>query len=495
MRVVNPADLDQLARLLDGRRGLSGQLDEAFTRASRLGVGHQLAAVRPMHAWTSDNAPDIRRRAAFARLESGDPTAGLQWAGFTTKELAEAAAGLLSPEPLIIAYAMATSGDPKAESFRRRPNESAHDWADRVRAHAIAQIPMLTPHGDQIRNLISMYGDVKGIVDFGSHAVFHGTNVTRILVGNSLARGWGMTLKSWTADQIVARIPLAQADTWATGLRDAQPVIGSLSAPGSWLPSRLSRLASGSSLFQNANRVPFIRNHVSGRLGSIWDEVLRSSIANNAIRGWTVNRLITTLVGNDTLARIYGGFTHSGQAVMRAGQASLYQVTKNTYVAARAAEVGHGGSLLEGLGNAFKVSGGLRTFGIAGGVASTAYSGYNLYAQGSPLKKFHSGKESAGYAADVAEFGFNASLTAATVCPNPFTIGAVAAFGTAYVGVKAVERWGDIKKEADKVVAWSATQADRATRGVKELAHEANPMNWLQTVADNMQKTGRAPTS
>ncbi|MGX1542310.1 PE-PGRS family protein [Streptomyces adustus] len=479
MRLVNPADLDQLAMLIDGRSGLGEKLDEAFTRASHLGVGHQLASVRPMRAWATDIAPDIRRRAAFARLESGDPTAGLQWAGLTPKDIAAAGAALLSPEPLVISYAMMISGDPNAEHFRRKPNESAHDWADRVRAIELTRIPVLKSRESQIRNLIGVFGDVTGTIDFGSRAIFHGTNVTRILVGNSLARGWGMAMKGWTADEIISRLPVTQAEAWATGLRNSQPVIRSLSAPGSWLPGQLSRLASGSSLFRNANRVPFIRNSVTSHLGSTWNAILASSAANGSVRGWTVNRLVAAIVGNDTLARIYGGFTHSGQAVTRAGQASLFQVTKNTYTAARAAEVNRGASLMEGLGNAFRVSGSMRTLGIAGDLGSTGYSGYNLYTQGNPLKHFNNKTEGASYVADIAEFGFNASLTGATVCPNPFAIGTAATFGAIYVGAKAVEHWDDIRTGAGKAAEWSGRQAIKLSHGARGLAHRANPMNWF----------------
>ncbi|MFG2968657.1 PE-PGRS family protein [Streptomyces sp. NPDC048288] len=478
MRTVNPDDLDRLAVLLDGRGGVRDNLDEAFTRASRLGVSSHLAHLRPMGAWSGDTARDLRRRATFARLENGDRAAGLRWAGFSPKEISEAGAGLLSPEPLIVAFAMAVSRDPKADFFRRRRNESAHDWADRVRAHAIAQIPALRPYENQIKNLIGLYGDATSAVDFGARAVLLGTNITRVIAGNSFARGWGMALKNWSADNLVARIPLAQAELWATSIRDARPVIASLSAPGTWLPNQISRLASGNSLFRNAYRFPVVRHQVSRYLGIAWDEVLSSSAVTATFRGWSANRLVTTVVGNDTLAHIFGGLTHSGQPVARAGQASLYQVAKNTFTAARVAEAGRAASFMEGLENAFRVSGGLRTLGVVGGLGSTIYSGYNLYTEGNPTKHFGSREEGASYVADVAEFGFNASLTAATVCPNQYTIGAAAVFGTTYVGAKVVEHWDDVKSTAKSADEWVGKQVDNLTEG-KGLAHAVNPMSWF----------------
>lgn len=37
LRVANPEDLEHLAKLLEGRGGVEDRLDEAFTRAARLG--------------------------------------------------------------------------------------------------------------------------------------------------------------------------------------------------------------------------------------------------------------------------------------------------------------------------------------------------------------------------------------------------------------------------------------------------------------------------
>lgn len=97
VRTVNPQDLEQLAKLLDGRGGLQDKLDEAFTRASSLGVTSKLTTLRPLRSWATDTAPDLRKRATFARLEDGDPEAGLRWAGFTDKELARLRKGKDSP--------------------------------------------------------------------------------------------------------------------------------------------------------------------------------------------------------------------------------------------------------------------------------------------------------------------------------------------------------------------------------------------------------------
>ncbi|MFJ6798518.1 hypothetical protein [Streptomyces sp. NPDC091268] len=146
MRNADPDQLDHLAGLLDGRGGTRDRLDEAFTRASGLGVSGTLAALRPLRTWLSETAPDLRRRAVIARLEDGDPEAVAKWAGFRAGELKDAGLITLAPDVLVLAAAIAVSEDPGAEAFRRRPNESLHDWADRVRAHGItAAAPELAP--------------------------------------------------------------------------------------------------------------------------------------------------------------------------------------------------------------------------------------------------------------------------------------------------------------------------------------------------------------
>ncbi|MGW8658186.1 hypothetical protein ACWGSH_09955 [Streptomyces diastaticus] len=119
-RLVNPKDLEQLAKLLDGRGGLSDKLDEAFTRASSLGVSGKLSSLRPMRTWVSDTGPELRKKAAYARLEDGDPLAGLLLAGFTPEQLKNKN---LPPDLLLVANAAAANegaGQRLAEEEERR---------------------------------------------------------------------------------------------------------------------------------------------------------------------------------------------------------------------------------------------------------------------------------------------------------------------------------------------------------------------------------------
>ncbi|MFJ2723136.1 hypothetical protein [Streptomyces sp. NPDC087437] len=190
MRTVNPDDLDQLAKLLDGRGGVQDKLDEAFTRASRLGVTSHLTSLKPMRGWAKDAAPDLRKRATIARLEDGDPEAGVRWAGFSTSDLQKyidkhGGKGL-SPDEILLANSVAASDDPKAYSFKRTPDESLNDWIERMKAHAITQIPGLQPHEGTIATIIGYYGDWTSATRATATVTVQGTSLTRVLLGNSL---------------------------------------------------------------------------------------------------------------------------------------------------------------------------------------------------------------------------------------------------------------------------------------------------------------------
>lgn len=136
-RVVNPQDLEQLAKLLDGRGGMGDRLDEAFTRASALGVSDKLGAIRPMRSWVTDTAPELRRKAAYARLEDGDPLAGLLLAGFTPEQLKNKD---LPPDILLVANAAASDGNVDDDWLKKKDGESLDDWLVRVQGDAVTQL-------------------------------------------------------------------------------------------------------------------------------------------------------------------------------------------------------------------------------------------------------------------------------------------------------------------------------------------------------------------
>ena len=116
--------------------------------------------------------------------------------------------------------------------------------------------------------------------------------------------------------------------------------------------------------------------------------------------------------------------------------------------------------LLTGARAAGSAGGVARFLGIGGGITATALSGANLIAQGDPIDAFR--ENGTEYAADVAEFTFNASLTAVMVAPTPFTVGAVAVTGIAYAGLEIWNHRDDIVQLAQGVGPLVADSFDAA---------------------------------
>lgn len=159
-RMANPSDLEHLAKLLDGRGGgMRAKLDEAFTRASQLGVRDRLSPLKPMMTWTDDTAVDLRRRAAVLRAENGDPKAAALYAGFKPEELKGVG---LSPEAMLIANASIANGDQFDPGWlKRKPGETYQDWLQRIPSDAVAKVS-----GDE--NLGEVVGDYINITALAS---------------------------------------------------------------------------------------------------------------------------------------------------------------------------------------------------------------------------------------------------------------------------------------------------------------------------------------
>ncbi|MEL3944807.1 MULTISPECIES: PE-PGRS family protein [Streptomyces] len=431
MRNVNPDDLDQLAKLMDGKGGLADKLDEAFTRASTLGVSDKLGPIKPMRTWVTTTPPDLRKRATLVRGE---------------------------------------------QLFERGHRETYSDWLARIEAYYLAKVPGLKEIGEK-----DLEKFIKGVTELAGAARIGGwTMATSLIMGNVYLKN------SWHSGLLRAAVAsewLNKSGTFrgfvAAGLgRISRGELRSLTAPGSWLPGKLGGLFARSTLYQRASRIPFSAGYRADLLGRGWDG-FRSL---PGVRAPLVARGIDFVVGSDALAARYGGYTHSGVSVTRAGQASLIRVGRSAAYFqklsnARPSVIAAGKTaspFLKGLGAAGKTAGGIRLLGIGGGVLSTGVSAANVWAQGNPVEAFK--KKGAGYVADVAEVGFNASLTAAMVAPNPFTIGATVVTGAIYGGAKVVEHWDDIKEGAGKAKDWTVDKAKDLGKGIAK--SKLNPMNW-----------------
>uniref|UniRef100_A0AAU2V417 PE-PGRS family protein n=1 Tax=Streptomyces sp. NBC_00003 TaxID=2903608 RepID=A0AAU2V417_9ACTN len=434
MRNVNPDDLDQLAKLFDGKGGVADKLNEAFSRASTLSVTDKLATLKPMRTWVTDTPPDMRKRATSAREEN---------------------------------------------LLERGDRETYSDWLQRVESYYLAKIPGLDKVGQQrIADFLGLTGDVSGFLKNGSQTLFLASSLSLTLAKNSWHNG--LIRK--------AIIDVAGSESkfkWlARGLKLLpEGKISPFSAPGSWLPSQLGALLGrNSSLYQNISRIPFTTRYRNQLIGDAYDAARRLPGANSEFSTKWINRI----VGSDKLATEFGGYTARGAKVLRSGNASLWKVfSKARNVQRFTNSVGSLGETaspwLTGLKTASKAGGVLRVAGVGMSAISTGVSFANVVAQGNPIEAYK--KKGAGYVADVAEVGFNASMTAAMIAPNPVTIGLAVGTGLVYGGAKVVEHWDDIKKGAGKAANWVGNKASKAgheiASGAKSVAKHLNPTSWF----------------
>nr|WP_237556684.1 hypothetical protein [Streptomyces sp. SID5464] len=160
--------------MLDGRGGVGDKLSEAFTRASALGVSSKLTAIRPMHSWISDTAPELRKKAAYARLEDGDPLAGLLLAGFTPEQLKNKD---LPPDVLLVANATASDGEVDDDWLKKKDGESLDDWLVRVQGDAVTQLT----GNEKLGKAVATY--IEGAANLSA---FFTSSTTALLGGKSL---------------------------------------------------------------------------------------------------------------------------------------------------------------------------------------------------------------------------------------------------------------------------------------------------------------------
>ncbi|MEU6108988.1 PE-PGRS family protein [Streptomyces albidoflavus] len=460
LRMANPEDLEYLAKLLDGRDGLADRLDEAFTRAAQLGVTGHLAPLKPLRPWTRDQAKDLRMRALRLRLEHGDPTAGLLLVGATPKEL-EKYGPKITPETFLLANSVAASDAPEAKKLTRRKGEMFGDWIARLEAHALVQVPGLNLHEPTLTEYLKLGGDTLNVAAAAQTVVGSGASWTNVMVGNAVKAGRLGPIKE--ALQVRWRQPGSnRPQQWASRmLQKYDPRIRSLSAPGSWLPGQLGNMAARSPAYQMAADVPFTAGFLGDRWGDGVNAARRNRFMDVRVLRLTPNQALNFLAGSDEVAKRHGGLTHSGQAVTRAGQANLLKVGRSG-----------------GFRAAVKTAGMWRGAGVVGSAGAVGFSVANVVTMdhGKEWKK-----SKAGYLANYAEGVFNASLTAATVAPNPVTVGLAVGTGVVYGGLKVVEHWDDVKKGGDKVANWVGDKASDVGGGIldgaKKLSGALNPFD------------------
>ncbi|WP_328708341.1 hypothetical protein [Microbispora hainanensis] len=444
-RSFRPEDLERLAGLMDD---LNRSADEVFKRAWPLQASQIVAPLRELPAWGSDTAKDLRQRAAIGRLQTGDPFAGLVWAGFPPLEIV-ANGNKIDPATLISVNSVADWANKTGnKDFHRKPGESLDDYLARLKAAAISHaIPALEPHEATVANILKIVSDVKGVTATAPIVTTQAVSLSRVLFHNHvlaptvnplLAAAKGGALQS----------SLVKSRPWLKSAIEGRNVMlsaRSVTAPGNSLVGLTRRLFMKSKLYRDY--VAMLPHDLELKAAG------KAVETGRALAGARVNTFLNRVFGDNRLAELLGGKTHAGVKVQVSGEANLLKVWSATAdpkkMEAAAAILKVEPTALTRLGAVARTAGALRSIGIVGSVASTGFSVANVISQGNPKEAFK--RNGAGYVADIAEVGFNASLTAAMVCPNPFTVGATVVTGAVYVGAKVVEHWDDIEAGAKKV--------------------------------------------
>jgi len=156
-------------------------------------------------------------------------------------------------------------------------------------------------------------------------------------------------------------------------------------------------------------------------------------------------------------------------------------------------EHGRGGGNLLAMANKSGVrsmvasAGALRVLGVAGSAFATVDGGVGLWNNHEKNAETWSEGGTEGKAHVIGEYAqvaFNASMTAALICPTPLTLGIVAVVGVVCLGAAVVEHWDDITGAVSDAADWAGDRAQEAGKwagdqldAVKD--SDLNPMNWF----------------
>lgn len=230
-----------------------------------------------------------------------------------------------------------------------------------------------------------------------------------------------------------------------------------------------------------ATRVPVLRDHMGLVRGAVWAS--RTALPAALIAAVTKSIALGKFLNNPVASPLRGvgllGSFVDSQIGQRLPQYTQFlngelgrfsQLVMGTDRTANLASI----AANEGLGAAARTSGLLRGAGILGGVAATGMSAANVIAQGNPVDAFR--ENGAAYVADVAEVGFNASLTAAMIAPNPVTVGAVVVTGVVYAGAEVVANWDEITEFAGDAVDLAGRGYRAAAEAVDHVADTATDL-------------------
>jgi hypothetical protein len=487
---VLEATADALASLADTMPGL-------LSAADGLDVGGEVAQLRAVPTWASETAVDLRARIGLVeRMEHGDTS----FTAFkvSPEELRQMAGSSMPVDEQLYALEAAEIAKDDGEEgiLDWDGAQNFSEWIEKVEAKALAHLPLLNDKGELIEKGIHAFDEYQDLLKTAGMTSMAVTSLGKTQAYSllfKLTSRWGEA----GATALEAR-GLALRAEWlrkGTTAVDGFYLSGkrTLFAPGTtmpWLKAQAIKYILKSQTFEEALAAARVATNVEG------EATLGARILNTPFIRDNMDRLVDVAKAPNVgrIANITGnifGRPWSTTVVNAAGEAETIIVARNATNLLRVA--GEADGLISGLAATAKVAGVVRVLGVAGSAFATVDSGLGLYnsiRSGELAENWTEGGThgKAKVIGDIAEVGFNASLTAAMIAPNPVTWGAVAVTGVIYGGARLVEHWDDVTGAVSDAADWTGDKLSDAADAVGDTLGDGveaikesklNPGNWF----------------
>jgi len=488
--VTKPVFVDKhvLRATADALISLAADLPGLLSAADGLDVGGEVAQLRAAPTWASETAVDLRARIGLVeRMEHGDT----KFTAFTVtpEELRQMAGGSMPVDEQLYTLEAAEKARDKGEGgiVDWDGSQNFSDWIEKVEAKALAHLPLLNDKGELIEKGIHAFDEYQSLLQAGGMASMAATNLGKTQAYSLLFKvtsRWGEA----GAVALEARGEALRAEWLRKGIAAVDGLyLGgkrTLVAPGTtlpWLKAQVVKYVLKSQTFEDALAAARTATNVEG------EATLGSKILNIPFLRDNMDRLVAIAKAPQAgrIANITGNVFGRPwtTTVVRNGVAEELVVGRNATNLLKVTRA-------EGLMGGLRVAGGLRALGILGGAVATADSVVGLVNGWDQIDdNWNDGAHGkAKVIGDFAEVGFNASLTAAMIAPNPVTWGAVAVTGVIYGGARLVEHWDDVTDAVGDAADWTGDKISDAADAVGDTISDGfdavkdsklNPGNWF----------------
>lgn len=471
---------------------VAGKLPDLLSRADTLGVGYAVSGLRSAESWAQQTSTDLSARVGLIeRIERQETDFG----GYklSPEMIVQMAGAGMSVSDQMVAISQAELAKLKGgdESVWSWDNEEKFStWLEGVTAKALSELPGLAGKDAMIE------AGLHGLNEFTS-LVGRGAAASAALA--ALLKTGGGQLAHWMATkQLIDPVTTRLVASGPRGTAIANMLASTLDfanenyirgktqwmRPGAWKLNVTSKAIMGISphVADFDAWLAAARSKVKP-FGAPGEQTLLAKWLSNGKTGALADAIATALKGS-TGQKVASALTQGANFVFGKPWTGIVNGVEVTYAR-------NAGNLItmaraSSLSTALKSAGFLRGLGVVGGGIATIDSVVGVVNNWDQMdENWNSGAQGkAKVIGDFAEVGFNASLTAAMVAPNPFTLGAVAVTGLVYGGARLVEHWDDVTGALSDAADWTGDRLDDvgdmagdAIDAVKE--SPLNPGNWF----------------